>query len=328
MLDQSEIKMNLFERFKYIREPKMRNVLIIQDEILSSLRDFLRSEGFVEILAPIIGPVTDPGIRGAKQVSIDFYGHHFKIMSSMILYKQMVVSSLGKIFSLSPNVRLEPEESLTTMRHLSEFRQLDLEMAEASYMDAMDLGERMLTYAIRRVKKNCREELAYLKRSLRVPTLPFKKISHKEAVDLLISKGYNAKHGEEIPWDAEVALSSMFDGPFWIYDFPLTARGFYDREDPDRPGILRDFDLLYPEGYGEAVSGGEREYLFEKVIKRMRSRGDDLKDYGWYLEMLKEGVSPSAGFGIGVERLTRYICGLEKIWEAVPFPKLPGIASP
>ncbi|MBS7631656.1 hypothetical protein KEJ47_08860 [Candidatus Bathyarchaeota archaeon] len=328
MLDLSEIKTNLFERFKYIKMPRMRNILIIQDEILSSLRDFLRGEGFVEILAPIIGPVTDPGIRGAKQVSIDFYGHHFKIMSSMILYKQMVVSSLGKIFSLSPNVRLEPQESLATMRHLSEFRQLDLEIAEASYMEAMDLGERMLAYVVRRVKKNCREELTSLKRSLKVPNLPFKKIPHKEAVDLLLSKGYNVKYGEEIPWDAEVALSSMFDDPFWIYDFPLTARGFYDREDPDRPGILRDFDLIYPEGYGEAISGGEREYLFGKVIGRMRSRGDDLRDYGWYLEMLKEGVSPSAGFGIGVERLTRYLCGLEKIWEAVPFPKLPGIASP
>ncbi|MBS7620459.1 hypothetical protein KEJ21_07450 [Candidatus Bathyarchaeota archaeon] len=328
MLDLSEIKTNLFERFKYIKMPRMRNILIIQDEILFSLRDFLRGEGFVEILAPIIGPVTDPGIRGAKQVSIDFYGHHFKIMSSMILYKQMVVSSLGKIFSLSPNVRLEPQESLATMRHLSEFRQLDLEIAEASYMEAMDLGERMLAYVVRRVKKNCREELTSLKRSLKVPNLPFKKIPHKEAVDLLLSKGYNVKYGEEIPWDAEVALSSMFDDPFWIYDFPLTARGFYDREDPDRPGILRDFDLIYPEGYGEAISGGEREYLFGKVIGRMRSRGDDLRDYGWYLEMLKEGVSPSAGFGIGVERLTRYLCGLEKIWEAVPFPKLPGIASP
>ncbi len=91
---------------------------------------------------------------------------------------------------------------------------------------------------------------------------------------------------------------------------------------------MRDFDLLYPEGFGEAISGGEREYLYEKVIERMKFKGEVLEDYGWYLNMLKEGVSPSAGFGIGVERLTRYICGLEKIWEAVPFPKVPGIISP
>ncbi len=108
----------------------------------------------------------------------------------------------------------------------------------------------------------------------------------------------------------------------------MTARGFYDREDPDRPGVLRDFDLVYPEGFGEAISGGEREFQLERVLARIRSNGEDPGAYGWYLEMLGEGVPPSAGLGIGVERLTRFVCGLEKIWEAVPFPKVPGIVSP
>jgi len=316
------------ERFRYIKRPETKSVLRIQDEVLSSLRDFLRGEGFVEILAPIIGPVTDPGIRGAKQVSIDFYGHPFKIMSSMILYKQMAVSSLGKIFSLSPNVRLEPEESLSTGRHLSEFRQLDLEMSGATYVEAMDLGERMVNHVVGRVKDACSDDLKNLGRLINVSPLPFRKISHGEAVDILRAEGFDAKQGEEILWEAEEALSSMFDAPFWIYDYPLTARGFYDREDPDRRGILRDFDLIYPEGFGEAVSGGEREYQLEKVVARMRAKGDDPAEYGWYLEMLKAGISPSAGFGIGVERFTRYICGLKNIWDAVPFPKVPGIASP
>ena len=136
------------------------------------------------------------------------------------------------------------------------------------------------------------------------------------------------EYGEEIPWDAEEVLSSKFDDFFWLIDYPITARGFYDREDPNKRGILRDFDLFYPEGYGEAVSGGEREFDYDKVIKRMKSNRENPQDYGWYIEMLKEGTSPSAGFGIGVERFTRYICGLEHIWEAVPFPKLPGILSP
>jgi asparaginyl-tRNA synthetase len=91
---------------------------------------------------------------------------------------------------------------------------------------------------------------------------------------------------------------------------------------------LRDFDLFYPGGYGEAISGAEREYTFHKVASRMKSGGEDPSDYKWYLDMLKEGTTPSAGFGIGVERLTRYICGLDHIWEAVPFPKVPGVISP
>nr|NIQ07610.1 hypothetical protein [Candidatus Korarchaeota archaeon] len=123
-------------------------------------------------------------------------------------------------------------------------------------------------------------------------------------------------------------LSAMHQKPLFVYDYPLIARGFYDREDPNRPGILRDFDMLYPEGFGEAISGGERENTYEGVLKRMKLTGEDPEKYGWYLQMLKEGVPFSVGFGIGVERLTRWICGLKTIWEAVPFPKVPGVASP
>ncbi len=314
-------------RYRVIRRRKMKLVLKVQDQILTSLRDFLRKEGFIEILAPIIGPATDPGIRGAKQVSIQYYGKPFKIMSSMILYKQMMISSFEKIFALSPNVRLESPESAKTARHLAEFRQIDLEMARASYNDAMNLAEELLTSVVRGVGENCSEELKCLGRKIKVHG-PFKRLTHKQAVELSRSNGYMVSYDEEIPWDAEVALSAMYKEPFFIYDYPLVSRGFYDREDPTRPGILRDFDMLYPEGFGEAISGGEREHTYEGVLKRMKLTGVDPEEYSWYLQMLKEGIPHSVGFGIGVERLTRWICGLKTIWEAVPFPKVPGIASP
>jgi asparaginyl-tRNA synthetase len=326
--DEQSLGKELQRRYLDIRSPRMKTILVIQDEVLSALRDFLRGEGFIEILAPIIGPVTDPGIRGAKQVAIDYYGHPFKIMSSMILYKQMVVCSLGKVFALSPNVRLEPPEALKTGRHLAEFRQLDLEVAKASYRDVMSIAEQMQRYVCQRISNKCREELKALRRELKVPKVPFKRLSYHEAVDLLRGEGFSIDYVAEIPWDAEEHLSGMFSEPFFIYDYPETARGFYDREDPERSGILRDFDLIYPEGFGEAISGGEREYEYEKVVNRMRKREEDPTSYGWYLEMLKDGIVPSAGFGIGVERLTRYLCGASKIWETVPFPKVPGIASP
>ncbi len=315
-------------RYLAIRNPKMKLILKVQDQILTSLREFLKNEGFIEILAPLIGPVTDPGIRGAKQVSVQYYDVTFKIMSSMILYKQMAVSSFEKIFALSPNVRLEPLESAKTARHLAEFRQIDLEMTYASYEDAMGLAERMLASVVKNVREKCGEELGSLGRELREVKGPFKRLTHKEAVELLRSKGYMVSYVEEIPWDAEKALSAMHQEPFFVYDYPLVSRGFYDREDPNRPGILRDFDMLYPEGFGEAISGGEREHTFEGVLKRMKLTGENPEKYGWYLQMLKQGVPFSVGFGIGVERLTRWICGLETIWEAVPFPRVPGIASP
>ena len=327
-MDRQEVQRLLGERYRRIREPGMRSVLRVQDEVLSALRDFLRNEGFLEILAPIIGPVTDPGIRGARQATVDFYGHPFKIMSSMILYKQMAVSSLGRVFALSPNVRLEPSESLSTGRHLSEFRQLDLEVAGASYEEVMGVGERMVSQVIDRVCRACSEELSLLGRELRAPSTPFERVSHGEAVEMLRAEGFDLDPGQEIPWEAEERLSRMHGEPLWIYDYPMTARGFYDLEDPERPGILRDFDLIYPEGFGEAISGGEREYRYDRVVARIRANGESPEAYGWYLDMLREGIGPSAGFGIGIERLTRYVCGLENIWEAVPFPKVPGVVSP
>jgi asparaginyl-tRNA synthetase len=327
-MDKEELQSHLQTRYKDIKKPEVKAVIRIQDEILSALRDHLRSIGFIEILAPIIGPVTDPGTRGAKQVSFDYYGTQFKIMSSMILYKQMAVNSFDRIFALSPNIRLEPDATRETGRHLSEFRQLDLEIAHASYFDAMTIGEQMVTNVVKRVKVNCAYNLEVLSRDLKIPQIPFKKVTHNDAIEYLMKKGLGLNQGEEIPWSAETTLSKSFGDFFWLIDYPRTARGFYDREDKDRPGVLRDFDLFYPEGYGEAISGGEREYEYEKVAGRILSTGESPEAYKWYLKMLKDGTTPSAGFGIGVERLTRYVCGKEYIWDALPFPKVPGIVSP
>lgn len=318
----------LGRRYLTIREKRLANVLKVQDEIISSIRAFLKSEGFTEILAPIIGPVTDPGIRGAKQVTIDYYGVPFKVMSSMILYKQMIITALPKVFALSPNIRLEPLETLKTRRHLTEFRQVDLEVAYATCEDVMDLGEKMLCQVIADVKAKCRKELGERCKALKVPKRPFKRYTYREALEVLESMGIKVRYGEEISWEAEEAISKAHSEPFWITNYPATARSFYYMESEENPGILEDFDLIYPEGFGEAISGGQREHRYERLVERMKRSGEDPSQYGWYLDMLKAGIPPSAGFGIGVERLTRFICGLENIWDAVPFPKVAGIPSP
>jgi asparaginyl-tRNA synthetase len=169
MMNKAELTSQLQARYKDIKKPEVRAVIRIQDEILSALRDHLRGVGFIEILAPIIGPATDPGIRGASQVSFDYYGTQFKIMSSMILYKQMAVNSFEKVFALSPNIRLEPDATRETGRHLSEFRQLDLEVANASYFDAMAVGDKLVTSVVKRVRVNYADELETLGREIKNP---------------------------------------------------------------------------------------------------------------------------------------------------------------
>ena len=119
-------------------------------------------------------------------------------------------------------------------------------------------------------------------------------------------------------------ISKTYADPVWIIDIPLRKREFYDREDMKNPGYFRDMDLIYPEGYGEALSGGEREYCYERIKVRIRKKGQRLSQFREYLELSKEDLPPSAGFGIGIERLTMFVCGLDKIEDASLFPKIPG----
>lgn len=291
-----------------------RKALIVQSEILRAAGDFLRGEGFIEILPVIISPITDPLRHATGKAEIEYYGHKYQLTRSMIFHKQIALLSHDKIFAFSPNIRLEPIELADTGRHLIEFTQLDLEVKDATCEAIMELGENLFLYVLKQVKEHCQKELEFFNRDLSIPNTPFEKIEYREAY-------------EKYAANFEIVLSQEHKEPFWIIDIPIEAREFYDREDPKRPGILRDMDLVYPEGYGEALSGGEREHIYDRVIDRIKKFGLQPSDFKLYLEFVKRGIPASAGFGIGIERLTRFVCGLKRIEEATLFPKVPGQLS-
>ncbi len=326
--DIKKIERDLVNRPELMKSPKMKAILRIQDSLFGVIRAFMDSAGYYQVLPPIIGPVTDPGIRGAKQVSFDFYGKEWKVMSSMILYKQLALLALDKVYAFSPNIRLEPIESASTGRHLVEFQQVDVEARDASMEEVMQVAEDLIVYAISFIKKHRREELETLGRVLRAPSKPFKRYTYDEIFHMAKEIGHPFKYGEEVPWSVEQKLSEMHKDPFWIIDYPVGSRGFYYLEDEQRPGILRTMDLIYPEGFGEAISGGEREYRREKIEKIVRKTGEDPKIYKWYLDMLEREKIRSAGFGIGFERFTRFIVGETHIAYCGPFTKIAGVFAP
>lgn len=260
-------------------------------------------------------------------MGVSYYGEAYVVMTSAILYKQMAVASFPRIYIVSPNVRLEPPESCQTGRHLAEFYQIDLEVAHGSCGLVMDLGDALLRDAVQSIRRECGPQLEFLGRTL--PLLPHRlpRLTYTEALEILRAHGFKLSHGEELPWQAEQHLSRQLETAFWITDYPVGSRGFYYLQDPEHPETLRSMDLLLPEGYGEIASGGEREHTFARVTQCMVQTGVDPSKYHWYLEMLKEGIPPSAGFGVGLERLTRYVCGVPHIWECSPFPKVPGIIN-
>jgi asparaginyl-tRNA synthetase len=317
---------------EHLTSPVTRAALRIQHAIMTGSRQFLATEGFVELLPPVIGPVTDPGVRGAKQIDIDFYGHRYKLMTSVILYKQASLLSLGKIFYVAPNVRLEPLETATTGRHLAEFHQLDVEVAGASREEILEVAQGLARAAVRHVLAECEAELALLGRDPAVftplLTQPFERIGHGEAVARLRRLRHGQSTDAEIDWEGERLISGQADRPFFIVDYPKGSRGFTDGESATEPGVLRNFDLIAPAGFGELCSGGERTHEYTRLIERMRETGENPAKYAWYLDLARDGLPGSAGFGLGVERFTRYVAGLDNVWQATAYPKLPGIATP
>jgi len=304
----------------------------VQHRVLRAAREFLDGEGFTELLPPVIGPVTDPGVRGGKQLDVDYYGHRYKLMTSGILYKQASLVGFEKLFYIAPNVRAEPPATMSTGRHLAEFHQIDVEIAGASRTEACGVAERLLVHVVGRVLETAADELTALGRDPIVFTEllsePFDVITHREAVDRLHRLQYPQSADAEIEWEGEELLSHKASRPFFITDYPKGSRGFYDRESRTEPGVLRNFDLIALGGYGELVSGSERESDYATIIARMRETGENPAKYKWYLDMVRDGIPASAGFGMGLERLTRFLTGLDSVWQVNAYPKVPGLVSP
>jgi len=255
----------------------------------------------------------DPGASIEKRIEVEIYGNTVRPTLSMIVHK-MVACSLAhpKLFILSPNIRIEKSDRANSGMHAYEFTQLDFEVRNASSEDIRSLVEGVLCRLMGVVKRNMREELMYLGRydSLRIPETPFK-VHDKETLE--------EKYGAD--WETKITFES--DNPIWVTSIP---REFYDFEDFEK-GRWDNYDLLLP-GYGEVLSGSRREWEYNKMIRKMERDGVRKENYELLLKLAGEGkLKPSAGAGIGVERLVSWIVGAKHIGEIQLFPKIPGIVN-
>jgi len=294
-----------------MESPEMRAVLTIQSHILKATADFMFERKVLQLMPVIISPVTDPLCHSVFDAQIDYYGQKFFLTKSMILHKQvsLIPKDRKAIYIVSPNVRLEKKELAATGRHLIEFSQVDFEFKDAESKEVMGFMEELTTHIFGFVSEHCKAELETLGRDLKIPRSPFKVYDSDELRE---------KYGAD--FEHVVSLSSK--EPFWIVSY---CREFYDREDPSRPGKYLNYDLVYPEGFGEALSGGEREHEYERVLAAMKKRGMSPGALEFYLSLAKSGLLPkSAGAGFGVERMVRYISGIKDIGDVSLFAKKPG----
>lgn len=290
-------------------------VLRIGTGLLKKLTDEFVKRGFYWILPVILSKITDPlwpdpNYSIEKRIEIEIYGETIRTMQSMIVHKQILMAAgYEKIFVLSPNIRIERRERALTGRHAYEFTQLDFEVAHAKMKDIFKLVEEILVKTLKFIKEGYEKELSILGVEIEIPKIPFKVYRRKELEE---------KYGKD--WE-EIA-SIKHKEPFWVIDIP---REFYDFEDLKK-GEWRNYDLILPDGYGEVLSGSEREYEYEKIVYKMERDGVDKRKYEYLLKLAKEGkLIPSAGGGIGIERLLRWITKREHIAEVQPFPRIPGI---
>jgi asparaginyl-tRNA synthetase len=150
---------------------------------------------------------------------------------------------------------------------------------------------------------------------------PFPRVSYDEAVEIVQSEGVEMYWGDDFGWQQEGPLTKRFDTPFWIVGFPTGIKPFYHMPNPERPDVTMSADLMAPEGYGEIIGGGQRVHDYEQLLSRIDDDGLDLEDYSWYIDLRRWGTVPHSGFGLGVERVVMWMCRLDHIRDAVPFPR-------
>jgi asparaginyl-tRNA synthetase len=285
-----------------------------QTEILRVMTSRLVEDGFAWFLPVILAKSTDPlwpdpGASIEQRIEFKIYGETVKTMQSMIIHKRVLVS-LGseKFFILSPNIRIEKRERAKTGWHLYEFTQLEIEIAHGKMQDVFRAFETLITASITAVKDKLGDVQDFGERKLKTPNPPFQVLRRTDLTE---------KYGSR--W--EPALSSTLDDPAWVTDIP---REFYDFQD-EASGAWLNFDLILPEGYGEVISGAEREYEYEKMSRKLKRDGLKKEDYELLFSLAEKGkLKPSAGAGLGIERFIAYVCGAKHVAQVQPFPRIPG----
>ena len=311
----------LDRRHLWMRTERQHAILRIRHEIVKSVRDFLDHRGFILTDAPIFTPSASEGTTTLFPVQY-FDDTTAYLTQSGQLYMEATAMALGRVYCFGPTFRAEKSK---TRRHLTEFWMVEPEMAFASLDDVMDLAEALIASVVTRVLDARQSELKALERDvtkLEAVAPPFPRLSYDDAIRRLNAKGLPIVWGDDLGGADETAISEEFDRPVLIHRFPAGIKAFYMKPDPDRPDVALGVDVIAPEGYGEIVGGGERLADFALLQARLKEHHLPEEAFDWYLDLRQYGTVPHGGFGMGIERLVAWICGLEHVRETIPFPRM------
>jgi asparaginyl-tRNA synthetase len=312
----------LDERHLWVRSSRQHAILRVRSEVEAACRDFFHQRGFVLFDSPVLTPTSCEGTTNLFE--IDYFGERKAYLTqSGQLYAEAGALAFGKVYCFGPTFRAEKSK---TRRHLTEFWMVEPEVAYFTLDDDMQLAQDFVSYILSRVLERRREDLTTLERDLskleRAAVKPYPRVTYDEALERLRGKGFQVNWGDDLGGDEETALSSDFETPVMVHRYPTQCKAFYMKRDPDRPEVALCVDMLAPEGYGEIIGGGQREDDYDHLKNRIVEHGLPLEPFNWYLDLRRYGSVPHAGFGMGIERMTAWCCGIHHIREAIPFPRM------
>jgi asparaginyl-tRNA synthetase len=315
-------------RHLWIRSKKQNAVLKVRHTVIKATRDFFDNSGFILADTPIFTPAACEGTTTLFEVDY-FEDDKAYLTQSGQLYNEATAASLGRSYCFGPVFRAEKSK---TRRHLTEFWMVEPEMAYAHLDDVMSLGEGLIKFIVERVLAERREELAVLERDVTkleaILASDFPRIHYDEAVKILKEGFTKGELENDFEWGGdfgapdETYISKQFDAPVFVHHFPAVIKAFYFELDKERPELALGADLLAPEGYGEIIGGGERAMNLEFMEAQIEKHNLPKESFEWYLDLRRFGAVPHAGFGMGVERATAWMCGIEHVRETIPFPRM------
>jgi len=310
----ANLEVRLDARALDLSQEKNVAVFKIQHTALEAIRDFLFEKGFIEVYTPrIIASATE---GGAALFSFDYFKRKAFLAQSPQLYKEQLVMSLEKVFEVGPFFRAE--ESHTRV-HSSEFVSIDIEQAFADAEDVMQLLERLMQYVCKTVAERCRKQLATLRHKIKVPEVPFKRLTYDEILRDLKHEGIDIPWGEDLPTPVFRILGKIHPYLYFITDWPTHSKAFYIKPRDDNPDICEGFDLMW--SWLELVSGGTRIASKELLVKRLKEKGLKPESFKHHLQAFDYGMPPHAGWAIGLGRLTMMLTGKKNIREVILYPR-------
>ena len=309
--------MNL--RHLWMRSSQQHAVLRVRSEMEQAIADFFYEREFVRIDSPIL---TGSSVEGTSTLfETDYFGEKAYLSQSGQLYLEPAAASFGKVYCFGPTFRAEKSK---TRRHLTEFWMVEPEVAFLEFEGLCELAEDFIVYLVGRALERCGEQLKRLERDpakLEAIRKPFPRITYRDGIKTLQGKGFPVNFGDDLGADEETALCEDLAQPLIVSRFPAAIKSFYMQPDPQDPEVVLGLDMLAPEGYGEIIGGSERIHDLALLEKRLEEHKLPREAYEWYLDVRRYGTFPHAGFGMGLERVVTWICGIHHLREAIPYPR-------